>query len=368
MPLLVDLAGEVMRQAHDVGTLADSSGERRQSHGRRSRNDQRMNERSTYRNWVRLSAQAPFHLEATVRILQRRPTNPVEVWTQARYWRVVATSTGYVPIEMADRGTIDQPDVRFVVHSPVSTAAKAEVARTLRRMLNLDLSPEPMYALALRERNLRATAQALRGMRPPRFSGLFETFGNVIPFQQLSIDAGVAIVNRLVQRFGEHFEHEGQRMSVFPSASTIAQAPLAGLRECGLSGSKATVLRDIARMIASGTLSEDEIERMSTKDALRALIALPGIGSWSAALILLRGFGRLDVFPPGDVGAMKGLRSLLRLASDAPLDPVVARFGDLRGHLYFYSIGASLLAKGLIHPAPDATSESRERPVLSKRR
>lgn len=326
-----------------------------------------MSERSPYRNWVRLSVRAPFHLEATVRVLQRRPTNPVDVWIQGHYWRVASTSVGLVLTEVTDCGTIDEPDVRFIIRSPASTAARVGVARALRRILGLDLDPEPMYALALRERNLRTTAQALRGMRPPRFAGLFETFVNVIPFQQLSIDAGVAIVNRLVQRFGEQLEHDGQRMSAFPSASAIAAARLADLRDCGLSNSKAIVLRDIARMIASGTLSEDEITRMSTKDALRALIALPGIGSWSAALVLLRGFGRLDVFPPGDVGAMRGLRSLLRLASDAPLDSVEARFGDLRGHLYFYALGASLLAKGLIHPAPDASSERQARSVLSKR-
>src|SRR5690606_11969424 len=106
------------------------------------------------------------------------------------------------------------------------------------------------------------------------------------------------------------------------------------------------------RMIVSGEIKEDEIARMSTKEALRALVGLPGIGSWSAALVLLRGFGRLDVFPPGDVGAMSGLRSLLQLESNAPLGPVEERCGDLRGYLYFYALASRLLAKGIIHPAP----------------
>ncbi|HLS82448.1 MAG TPA: AlkA N-terminal domain-containing protein [Steroidobacter sp.] len=327
-----------------------------------------MHERSPYRNWVRLSVQAPFHLEATVRVLQRSPTNPVDVWIPGRYRRVLTTSVGLVLAEATDCGTVDQPDVRFIVHPPASAAARVEVARALRRMLGLDVNPLATLALALRERKLRATAQALRGMRPPRFAGLFETFGNVIPFQQLSIEAGVAIVGRLVQRFGKHLEHNGQRIRAFPSPTEISRAPLAALRACGLSNSKAIALREIARMIASDALNEDEIARMSTKDALRVLIGLPGIGSWSAALILLRGFGRLDVFPPGDVGAMRGLRSLLQLGSDAPLGPIETRFGDLRGYLYFYALGARLLAKGLIHPAPDAPSESHAPSILSERR
>jgi DNA-3-methyladenine glycosylase II len=69
---------------------------------------------------------------------------------------------------------------------------------------------------------------------------------------------------------------------------------------------------------------------------------------------MLRGLGRLDVFPPGDVGAMRRLRTLLQLGPQAPLDDVVERFGKHRGYLYFYALGGSLLSQGLIEPAPGA--------------
>ncbi|MGZ6135435.1 MAG: DUF488 family protein, partial [Myxococcaceae bacterium] len=84
----------------------------------------------------------------------------------------------------------------------------------------------------------------------------------------------------------------------------------------------------------------------------RFLAELKGIGPWSASLVLLRGLGRLDVFPPGDVGVARGLGSLMRLEDGPSLDRVVERFGDQRGYLYFCSLGGSLLGKGLIHAAP----------------
>jgi DNA-3-methyladenine glycosylase II len=306
--------------------------------------------------WTRLSVQPPFHLEATVRVLQRRPSNPVDVWTQGRYRRVLATAGGSVLVETANFGPLYEPDVRFTVHTPCSNTALAEIERTLRRMLGLDLDPQPLQERALRERKLRPTALALLGMRPPRFAGLFEAFGNVIPFQQLSIDAGVAIATGLVRRFGEPIEHDGRRIYAFPSANVIAHCRLAALRACGLSNTKANALREIARMIASGDLDEQVIDRMSTEEALRLLTALPSIGPWSAALVLLRGFGRLDIFPPGDVGAMRELRALMQLRSNRSLDGVQGRFGDLRGYLYYYGLAASLLARGLIHPAERASS------------
>jgi DNA-3-methyladenine glycosylase II len=202
----------------------------------------------------------------------------------------------------------------------------------------------------LRVRSLRATALALRGMRPPRFASLFETLLNVIPFQQLSLAAGIATVGRLVDRFGEHVTHEQRRFAAYPTAGALAAARVPALLACGLNRTKAFALRELARRVECGELDEQAIAQLGTSDALERLIELPGIGPWSAALVLLRGFGRLEVFPPGDSGAQRGLNALLKLRTPGSLGRVVERFGDYRGYLYFCALGASLLAKGLIHP------------------
>src|SRR5690606_30084949 len=122
---------------------------------------------------------------------------------------------------------------------------------------------------------------------------------------------------------------------------------------------KAEALRAIAREIASGALREDAVAALESDEAVRVLCALPGVGPWSAGLVLLRGLGRLHAFPPGDVGARRGLTELLRLDAPAQLDAVLERLGAQRGHLYFFALGASLLAKGLIAPAPPARRGAR---------
>jgi DNA-3-methyladenine glycosylase II len=119
-----------------------------------------------------------------------------------------------------------------------------------------------------------------------------------------------------------------------------------------LSLRKSEALRRIARAIDSGELSEDALANLGTADGLAMLTDLPGIGPWSAGLVLLRGLRRLDVFPAGDVGAERGLRAVLRKAERAPLTRIVTRFGDYRGYLYFCALGGSLIRKGLIHAAP----------------
>lgn len=290
-----------------------------------------------------------------MRVLQRRPANRVDIWEQGRYLRVSATADGLALVEVENRGTIAEPDVRFAIRSGNPTAAARQgIGLTLRKVLGLDIDPEPFQRLAAAEPTLRAMARALRGMRPPQFGDLFEAFANVVPFQQLSLEAGVAIVGHLVERFGESLKYGSRRFQAIPTARAIAEARLTALRACGLSSRKAETLRHLARAIESGELVEERIARMTTNAALQTLRDLPGIGPWSAGLVLLRGLGRLDVFPPGDVGATRGLSALMHVEPGAPLGHVVERFGDLRGYLYFCALGASLMKKGLIHAAPSS--------------
>jgi DNA-3-methyladenine glycosylase II len=290
-----------------------------------------------------------------VRVLQRRPSNPVDLWNQGCYQRVLAMPAGLVLIEVRNRGTIDEPDVYFSIQrGEVSRTSRLAAEATLRRVLGLDIDPQPLRELAESERSVRATAIALRGMRPPRFASLFEAFASVVPFQQLSLDAGVAIVARLVEKFGAHLDHQNRRFYAFPTAHTIAEARSQSLRACGLSARKAQTVRDLARLVASGTLTEERLAAMSTNGALETLIQLPGIGPWSAAVVLLRGLGRMDVFPPGDVGAARGLRVLTGIGPRAPLGPIIEHFGEYRGYLYFCALGAGLMRRGLIQGSATA--------------
>jgi DNA-3-methyladenine glycosylase II len=301
---------------------------------------------------VELATRAPFHLEATVRVLQRRPVNLVDRWDGRFYRRLVPTPGGAVIVEVENCGSIDAPALQLRAASVAQDLRDAaEMVPTVQRLLGLQIDPAPLQQCTRLHPRTASLGIALRGMRPPRFAGLFESMLNVIPFQQLSLDAGVAVVGRLVQRFGETLESQGQRFHAFPTAERVAQARLASLQACGLSLAKARALRELAGQVATGALEEPTLDACDTDLALERLKALPGIGAWTAAVILLRGLGRLDVFPPGDVGAAASLMHLLHLRSPRSLDRWVRRFGRYRGYLYFFGLAGRLLERGLIHAA-----------------
>jgi 3-methyladenine DNA glycosylase/8-oxoguanine DNA glycosylase len=284
---------------------------------------------------VLLPVAPPFSLRLTVAVLRRLPGNVLDQWDEATgtYTRAVRLPPGPALVR-----------VRQVDAARLELDGAAAAAPLVRRLLGLDVEVHTA-ALSAAEPRLAPVLHQLRGLRPPRFPSLFETIGLTVPFQQLSLEAGQSIVNRLVRQLGQPLGSAW----LFPTPARVAEAAPAELRACGLSSSKAETLRAAARLIANGGLSEAEIERCSSPEALRRLDELPGIGAWTAGVILLRGFGRLDVFPPGDVGARRSLATLL--GRDRPLDAaaeraLLARLGPQRGLLYFLLLGWARLRLG----------------------
>jgi DNA-3-methyladenine glycosylase II len=291
-----------------------------------------------------------------VRALQRRPSNRVDLWDGHRYLRALPTADGRRLVAVENRGTIEAPALHcHVVGGPVSPSTQEQIGATVGRLLGLGVDLAPFYALVAQDPRLQAAVVALRGLKPPRFATLFETLANVVPFQQVSIAAGVAVVARLVERFGQRLELGERTYYAFPRPEHVAMADVEELRRLGLSQAKARTLHALAVQVCAGALSEERLEALPSAEALAALTALPGIGPWSGSLILLRGLRRLEIFPQGDVGAVKNVGGLLGMEGHACEDeirPVVARLGPVQGYLYFYALGWRLLHEGLITPAP----------------
>ncbi len=301
-----------------------------------------------------LPVDAPFHLEATVRMLQRRPTDLVDRWEEGRYLRLHRSAEGLVLACVENHGSIDEPELRLSFPAGAPTASsRREIVATIRRMLGLDVELSSFTRAARKVPVLDEVAAGLRGLRPPRFPTLFESLARTVPYQQLSLDAGSSLVNHFEERFGATLEWEGRPWYAFPTAAAIHGTTEEDFRALGFSHTKGRTLIEAGRKIEEGTLAQDELEALPTQAAFDELLALRGVGPWTASLLLLRGFGRLDAFPIGDVGVTRGLALVLGEDPKAFIPEHFAEaFGPERGMLYFYSLGAQLLAKGLITPTP----------------
>lgn len=93
----------------------------------------------------------------------------------------------------------------------------------------------------------------------------------------------------------------------------IAALSDAELRAVGLSGQKVTYLRDLTARVRAGRLHLHRLPRMSDEDVIAELVAVKGIGRWTAQMFLMFSLGRLDVFPHDDLGLRAALRELYKL-------------------------------------------------------
>lgn len=111
---------------------------------------------------------------------------------------------------------------------------------------------------------LSPLALRMHGVKPPRYSTLWETFVNVVAFQQLSLQAAMAIVRRLIVAFGRPLESDGVQLYAFPNAEQVLAADDSVLRATGLSAGKVATLRHAGEALISGTLSEVMLEELSS--------------------------------------------------------------------------------------------------------
>jgi DNA-3-methyladenine glycosylase II len=306
-----------------------------------------------------IEARPPFRLDLTVWALRRRPHNTIDAWDGTTYTRTLVADA--VPVLVVVRQEGGEPGgVRLGVEvhrrgKAPSEAAAAEVRSTLEAMLGLGVDLAGFYELAFSDERLARLAQRFRGLRPPRFASVVEALVNAVACQQLSLTVGIHLLDRLAAAYGPEAGIRGAPPG-FPIAERLAAAELSHLRHLGFSMAKARTIIGLARGVASQTLDLDAVAQADDEHATAALMALPGIGRWSAEYVLLRGLGRLGILPGDDVGARASLRRRFELPAPAGYEEVAALtkgWWPYGGVVYFHLLLDALARGGHLEAAAD---------------
>jgi DNA-3-methyladenine glycosylase II len=303
-----------------------------------------------------VSLVTPYRLDLTVSVLRRLSMNIVDVLTpEGQYVRAINGANRPVIARVVQ----PRPDA-LVVTIEGDAAEHMPALALVRRTLGVDRDLMPFDGAAAQIPWLSPLALRMRGVKPPRYPSLWEAFVNVIIFQQLSLQAASAIARRLIIACGPPVMSEGRSLYTFPRVDQVVRIEDSLLGAIGLSAGKIATLRRVGEALASGTLAEAKLEEDSSADAARELQQIKGIGPWTAAVILLRGLGRLDVFPMDDTSVAK---NFALVAGTMPLD-VAAIIDALRpqqGMLYYHLLLARLDARGEVGRASRTDGEPSHR-------
>lgn len=118
--------------------------------------------------------------------------------------------------------------------------------------------------------------------------------------QQLSVRAASAIEKKFVALFD----------GTFPEPKQITETDIEVLRSAGLSRPKIGYIKDLAQHIMGGRLEINKLPSLSNDEIIKELVAVKGIGEWTAHMFLIFALGRLDVLPVGDLGVRTGVKNL----------------------------------------------------------
>jgi DNA-3-methyladenine glycosylase II len=176
---------------------------------------------------------------------------------------------------------------------------RGELVEDVRRFLGIAFELEGFEGFAAGEPVLAELVPRLAGLRPPVVGDPFEALVGSITAQQVSLYAALAIRTRLVERFGERV---GLAWA-FPSRERVAAAEPEELVALGFSGRKAEYTVGLAR----SDLDLDALTALPDEEVKARLVALPGIGEWTADWFLARHLARPDAWPAGDLGLRKAV-------------------------------------------------------------
>jgi DNA-3-methyladenine glycosylase II len=287
-----------------------------------------------------LSVAAPFRLDLTVSALRRLSTNIVDVLTSdGEYIRALETSRGPVVARVAQAN----PGALTVTLDGDPREHKPALA-LVNRMLGIDRDVAYFSRASEGIPWLSPLAERMRGVRPPRYPTLWEACVNAIVFQQISLHAASAIMRRLILALGRSVDSEGVEVYAFPTAERFLGAEDDVLPAAGLSLGKLSTLRRVAEALAVGALEEAMLAERASPDAIALLREINGIGPWTATVILLRGLGRLDVFPMNDSSVARNL-SLVSGSDRIDVGTTLDSLSPQQGMLYYHLLLARLEAR-----------------------
>lgn len=142
------------------------------------------------------------------------------------------------------------------------------------------------------------------GLADAQHTDPFKALVGAIVSQQLSVKAAATIQRRFEDLFTQ-----GTRRR-FPTPEQVMAVDDDALRGVGLSRMKVSFIRDLCRRVMDGSLRLRDLDALDDEAVIRELVAVKGIGRWTAEMFLMFRLHRPDVLPVGDLGIVRGFQKV----------------------------------------------------------
>jgi DNA-3-methyladenine glycosylase II len=239
--------------------------------------------------------QAPFNFSLTV----AKPagwhwSTPREVFKKNTLWS--GTYVNSTPVGLKMVGSGNTVNVDFYTQSPLAGDERDELRARIELGLGKQEDLGAFYDFAKDDDILSSVVKDLYGMRAGRADSIFDRVILAITLQMAPVKRSEDMMAKLLDKYGAAIAFDNEIVVLWPTASEVAQSPPLELRRVANLGYRAERLVNAARYLAAHPMSPLELERQSESDAKKNVMKIPGIGEYSASLILRRSSAPVDVW------------------------------------------------------------------------
>jgi DNA-3-methyladenine glycosylase II len=247
-----------------------------------------------------LALPGPLDFAASLEIFRRSGDDMIDRWDGA--WLVRTTRVDGRPSAYASRvdGTVENPILQVIVENPADREAIEQA---------LTMAFPPLVAefkhLCHVDPLIGSLAKLHRGFRPVLQSDLLSALVRCISAQQVNLKWASTTRRRLAATFGR-LHRINERFVYSLDADRLAALEIADIRALQFTTRKAEYIINLARAIANGELTIEALTALPDEEVISRIIAIRGLGLWTAEWVLARTLGRPRV-SAGDLGVRKAV-------------------------------------------------------------
>ena len=264
-----------------------------------------------------LPVQTPFDWESLLAFMRRRATPGVESVTEKVYARTITHGSSPQTLSV----TYDSRSATLQLEYSGDAVARSLIQGRAKQIFKTDVSTAPIETFLGRDRWLRSFVTRQPGLRVPGGWSALEIAVRAVLGQQVSVPAATTLMGCLVRAAGTRLSESAW---LFPTAEQVAQSTLSGL---GGPGSRLETVKALAAFFA-----ENGEQCLAHTDIKDRLLALKGIGRWTAGYILMRTADSYDHWPEGDLVLRKALSGEKPMIAAAALEQAFSRWSPFRSY------------------------------------
>ena len=260
------------------------------------------------------------------------------------YRRLLDLGEKLVLASVQSSGTVDAPELAVELQGQDLSPGDVDLAKSrVSWLLGTDQDLSPFYALGRTDKAMSGLVVEFYGLHLPHTASVFEALVLAVLGQQISTSVARIIRTLLIETFGPSAEFDGETYYAFPRPESIWASSPAELPTMKLTQRKSEYVHGLAGSTLDTAVGLEELGELSDGEIVDKLVALRGVGIWTAQWVLIRAVGRPDALPLGDLALRRIVSRLFtdgEDVTDTEVEDIAQRWSPYRTFATVYLFSA----------------------------